>query len=217
MGLKSIVKALFTAGQGLTQGLTELRAGHDPMALFDDWFTEASESGIYLYETMALATVSEDGAPSARHVLLKDYGEHGFVFYTNYGSRKAREMEANPRVALLFHWPTLHRQVRVEGTAEKTSAEVSESYFRTRPRGSRVAAWASRQSAPLENRDELEAAFAEYDVRYPGEEVPLPPFWGGYLVEPRRMEFWQGRANRMHDRFRFDRTGDGWDRVRLAP
>ncbi len=217
MGLKSMVKALFTAGQGAVRGYTELRAGADPLVVFDEWFRAAGEAGIYLYESMTLSTATLDGVPSARQVLLKSYGPDGFVFYTNYGSRKVREMDANPRVCLLLHWPTLHRQVRIEGLARRTSKEVSEAYFRTRPRGSQIAAWASPQSDPLDSRDELEARFADRKEEFAGREVPLPPFWGGYRVVPDRIEFWQGRTDRLHDRLLFERTDDGWERSRLAP
>jgi pyridoxamine 5'-phosphate oxidase len=153
-------------------------------------------------------------------VLLRGHGPDGFVFYTNYESRKAEELEANPRAALLVHWPTLHRQVRIEGVVERTSREESEAYHRGRPRGSRIAAWASRQSAELESREALERRFRERDAEFPGDDVPLPPFWGGYRLHPHRIEFWQGRANRMHDRLLFRRQSTestGWNVVRLSP
>lgn len=199
--------------------LAEEDAGKDPILLFDRWFTEARDEGTYLYEAMTLATATPDGAPSARQVLLKDYGADGFVFYTNYDSRKAAELAANPRAALLLHWPTLHRQVRIEGVVERTSREASEAYHRSRPRASRIAAWASEQSAEIESREALERRFRQSDEAYPGEEVPLPPFWGGYRVTPERIEFWQGRANRLHDRILYRRAGSGgdWEFVRLSP
>lgn len=217
MGLRGLLRGLFTAGQGVVAGLTDLRAGGDPFVLFDRWFGEAADAGIYLHEAMALATATPDGVPSSRQVLLKAFGPDGFVFYTNYESQKARELEANPRASLLFHWATLHRQVRIAGRVERVSRETSEAYFRTRPRGSRIGAWASAQSEPVASREALEARFAERDAEFPGDDVPLPPFWGGYRVVPERIEFWQGRANRMHDRLLFEREGEGWRVVRLQP
>jgi pyridoxamine 5'-phosphate oxidase len=222
MGLRSLVRGLVTAGQGVFRGvdeasLVEEEAGRDPFRLFGRWFEEARDAGIYLYEATTLATAAPDGTPAARQVLLKDHGPDGFVFYTNYESRKARELDENPRAALLLHWATLHRQVRIEGTVERTSREVSEGYHRSRPRGSRIAAWASEQSAELESRAALEARFRDRDAEFPGEDVPLPPFWGGYRVRPERIEFWQGRANRMHDRILYTRAGDEWKVTRLSP
>jgi len=222
MGLRSLLRTLYTAGQGVSVGidasaLMEAAAGTDPFALFEGWFQDARRAGIYLPETMTLATATPGGAPSARQVLLKGWGPAGFVFYTNYESRKAAELAANPRAALLMHWATLHRQVRIEGAASRTSIEESEAYHRSRPRGSRLAAWASRQSAVISGRDELERRFREEAAAHPGEDVPLPPFWGGYRVRPERIEFWQGRANRMHDRLLFERAGGEWQVVRLSP
>ncbi|MEJ2503384.1 MAG: pyridoxamine 5'-phosphate oxidase [Gemmatimonadota bacterium] len=222
MGVRSLLRGLLTAGQGVTRGvdeaaLAEEDAGRDPFALFDAWFSDAAAAGIYLHEAMTLATATPDGAPSARQVLLKGWGPDGFVFYTNYDSRKAAELEANPRAALLLHWATLHRQIRIEGSVLRTSRDTSEAYHRSRPRGSRIAAWASAQSAELESRAVLEARFRMRDAEFPGEDVPLPPFWGGYRVVPDRIEFWQGRANRMHDRILYRRDGDGWGVSRLSP
>ena len=224
MALRRWIRALLTGGQGVLKGVDEAElarrdAGTDPIALFTEWFDEARRAGIYLHEAMALATASPEGQPSARQVLLKGFGPDGFVFYTNYDSRKASELDANPRVALLLHWPTLHRQVRIEGDVERTSRAQSEAYHRSRPRGSRIAAWASEQSAELESREALERRFRERDAEFPGEDVPLPPFWGGYRVRPERIEFWQGRANRMHDRMLFTRRDDapGWTLTRLSP
>lgn len=198
--------------------LAEEDAGRDPIRLFDRWFSDARDAGIYLYEAMTLATATADGSPSARQVLLKDFGPDGFIFYTNYDSRKAVELAANPRAALLLHWPTLHRQVRVEGTVERTTRDASEAYHHSRPRGSRVAAWASDQSAEVSSRAELERRYRDRDAQFPGDDIPLPPFWGGYRVKPERIEFWQGRANRMHDRIVYRRDSAGeWEFVRLAP
>jgi pyridoxamine 5'-phosphate oxidase len=150
-------------------------------------------------------------------VLLKGVDERGFVFYTNYGSRKAEELEANPNAAVCFHWAVLERQVRVEGRVERVSEEESFRYFSSRGRGSRLGAWASKQSRPLPARSELEELVRAFDEKYPGDDVPLPPFWGGYLLRPERIEFWQGKADRLHDRLAFRRAGDGWETQRLYP
>lgn len=223
MGLVARLRTLLTAGQGALRGIDadhmlEGEAGTDPFPLFHEWFTEAEKAGIYLHEAMTLATVSPSGMPSARQVLLKEYGpETGFVFYTNYDSRKAHELDRDPRAALLLHWATLHRQIRVEGHAERTSRAVSEAYHRSRPRGSQIAAWASRQSAEIAGRQELERQFREREDEFAGREVPLPPFWGGYRVIPGRIEFWQGRANRMHDRLLYRAVDGRWEVIRLSP
>jgi pyridoxamine 5'-phosphate oxidase len=150
-------------------------------------------------------------------VLLKSFDPNGFVFFTNYGSRKAAELDANPHAALLFHWTLLQRQVRIEGSVSKVSQEESYEYFSSRPRGSRIGAWASSQSTYLESRATLENRVREMEARFPGEEVPLPPFWGGYRLAPKSMEFWQGRVNRLHDRLRYDREDNRWSITRLYP
>lgn len=217
MSLKSTLRALLTIRKGVFTGLNEDKVGTEPFRLFDDWYREAREAGLYLPESMTLATSTPDGFPSARLVLLKRHDERGFVFFTNYESRKAVEMAENPQAALAIHWPILQRQVRIEGTVEKTSEQDSFAYYRTRPRGSRIGAWASPQSAVIEDREQLERKVAEYEALYPGDDVPLPPYWGGYRLRPERIEFWQGRANRLHDRFVFTRTGDTWTVERLAP
>jgi pyridoxamine 5'-phosphate oxidase len=217
MSLKSNLRALFTLGRGVVKGISELTAGDDPIAMFHDWFEDARRAGIFLPESVNLATATKDGAPSARMMLLKGVDEHGFVFFTNYESRKSEELLQNPRAAMTFHWGILERQVRVEGPVQKLSREESEAYFRTRARGSRIGAWASQQSAELENREALERRFQEYDRKYPGDDVPLPPFWGGWRLEPTRMEFWQGRLNRLHDRLCYVRGAEGWSVTRLYP
>lgn len=217
MSLKSSLRTLVTLGQGVIQGIPEAAADRDPMELFREWFAAAGESGIFLPEAMSLATATSDGAPSVRMVLLKTVDERGFVFYTNYGSRKAEELEANPRASLCFHWAILERQVRVEGPVERVSPEESFAYFSSRPRGSRIGAWASRQSKPLGARGELEEQVKRFEEQYPGDDVPLPPFWGGYLLRPTLMEFWQGKVNRLHDRLVFTRGDGGWGTVRLYP
>jgi pyridoxamine 5'-phosphate oxidase len=189
----------------------------DPLRQFQTWFGEAAEAGVEVPEAMALATATPDGRPSARMVLLKAADERGFAFHTNYESRKGEELAANPRAALLFHWRPAGRQVRVEGPVERVPAEESEAYFRTRPAGSRLAAWASPQSRPLPARAELDRLYEDAAARFPGEEVPLPPYWGGFRLVPEAYEFWQHRENRLHDRVRYERDAAGWKRLRLAP
>jgi pyridoxamine 5'-phosphate oxidase len=217
MSIRAKLKTLFTAGKGVALGLPDLAAGDDPVALFGEWFRAAEESGILLPETMILSTCTPAGRPSARAVLLKRWSRDGFVFFTNYGSRKAKELDENPFAALLFHWPILERQVRIEGTVERISEEESAAYFRTRSRGSRVGAWASRQSETLPERSALEESVNKIKQRFAGQEIPLPSFWGGYRVTPESIEFWQGRANRLHDRISYHRAEDGWHTERLWP
>jgi pyridoxamine 5'-phosphate oxidase len=217
MSLLANLRALLTLGRGVVTGLSELRAADDPIAMFREWFDAAKRAGIFLPESMCLATAARDGAPSARMMLLKGVDRRGFVFFTNYESRKGEELEATSRAALVFHWAVLERQVRVEGAVAKISPEESTAYFRTRARGSRIGAWASDQSRPLASRAHLEARVQEYDRKFPGEAVPLPPFWGGYRLAPQRIEFWQGRVNRLHDRLVYTREGDGWRVTRLNP
>jgi pyridoxamine 5'-phosphate oxidase len=189
----------------------------DPLRQFERWFEDAQSADIAVPEAMALATATPDGRPSARMVLLRGADEGGFRFHTNYESRKGEELAANPYAALLFHWQSLGRQVRVEGRVEQVSAAESEAYFRTRPLGSRLAAWASPQSRPLADRPELERLYADAQERF-GEDVPLPPNWGGFRLLPDAYEFWEHGDDRLHDRVRYDRDGDGsWRRERLAP
>jgi len=189
----------------------------DPLRQFCRWFDEARDAGIEAPESAALATSTPDGRPSVRMVLLKRTDEHGFAFHTNYESRKGGELAANPNAALLFYWQPLGRQVRVEGLVERVPAAESQAYFRTRPLGSRLAAWASPQSRPLADRDELERLYAEAAARFPGDSVPSPPHWGGFRLLPEAYEFWQHAANRLHDRIRYERDGNAWRRERLAP
>jgi pyridoxamine 5'-phosphate oxidase len=217
MSLKSSLKTVLTLGQGVAVGLPAAAEQADPIELFQVWFEAAKESGILLPDAVTLATATPDGAPSARMVLLKDVDQRGFVFYTNYGSRKARELEENPRAALCFHWAVLQRQVRVSGSVSRVSQEESGAYFATRGRGSQVGAWASRQSEPLAEREQLETRVRDADARFVEGGVPLPPFWGGYRLAPDRIEFWQGRADRLHDRLVFLRAADGWTTERLYP
>ncbi|MDH5316480.1 MAG: pyridoxamine 5'-phosphate oxidase [Gemmatimonadota bacterium] len=192
-------------------------AGGDPIEIFRHWWRQAEDAGVLLAESMTLATATPDGRPSARLVLLKGVSEGGFVFFTNYGSRKSQELAANPFAALVFHWAVLQRQVRVEGRVERVGEEESAAYFATRPRGSQVGAWASRQSQPIRQRSDLEAQVEAIRKRFGTGAVPLPPFWGGYRLVPERIEFWQGRADRLHDRVRHTRTADGWRAERLQP
>jgi len=199
-------------------GLKESDAAPDPIAQFRRWFGEALAADLHEPNAMTLASATPDGRPSARVVLLKGFDERGFAFYTNYESRKGRELEDNPRCALVFYWGELERQVRVEGRASRVSEEESDGYFESRPRGSRLGAWVSEQSRPVESRDALEKRLRGLEAEYEGREVPRPHFWGGYRVEPEVIEFWQGRENRLHDRLVYRRSeGGGWRRERLQP
>jgi pyridoxamine 5'-phosphate oxidase len=217
MSLLSTIRALLILGKGVKRGLSEEDAGTDPLALFDDWYRAARRAGLFLPESMVLATATADGAPSARTMLLKGFDERGFRFFTNYESRKSEELEDNDRAALVFTWGVLQRQVRLQGRVERLSEEESREYFATRPRGSQLGAWASQQSSAVPDRETLDAQFKECEERFRGSEVPLPPFWGGYRLIPHTIEFWQGRANRLHDRFRFVREAGGWKVSRLSP
>jgi pyridoxamine 5'-phosphate oxidase len=189
----------------------------DPLELFREWFAAAQRSGLDLPEAMTLATAGAEGSPSARTVLLKSADERGFVFFTNYESRKGRELTENPRAALVFHWAQEpRRQVLVRGRVTPLPPAESDEYFRTRPVGSRLAAWASRQSRPLVARNELEEAFAEAEAAY-GDDPPRPPYWGGYVLEPDALEFWESRPNRLHERVRYTHGANGWTREFLSP
>lgn len=197
--------------------LSEETANPDPLAQFRLWFEDAKGAAVPEPNAMAVASVGPSGAPSLRMVLLKGHGDDGFVFYTNYGSRKAQELEHNRRVALLFFWATLQRQIRIEGLAARTSREESADYFRTRSRDSQIGAWASAQSEVITTRAALEQRVVELEEEYAGREVPVPPFWGGYRVTPDRFEFWQGREHRLHDRLVYEKDGAVWKIARLSP
>ena len=198
--------------------LDEQSALRDPIKQFAEWFDEALAAVPHLPNAMTLATATKDGKPSARVVLLKSFNEDGFSFYTNYNSRKAEELAKNPRAELMFYWPELSRQVRIEGTVEKTPEQESDDYFQTRPRDSQISAWASSQSAVIRSRQELEKRFQEIEKQYENEIVPRPPHWGGYRLKPRKIEFWQSRESRLHDRLLYVLQGDGaWALQRLAP
>jgi pyridoxamine 5'-phosphate oxidase len=198
-------------------GLVEGDLLPEPMDMFRRWYDDAHAAGLHEPNAMVVATVAADGAPSARLVLLKGVSEEGFVFYTNTRSRKGTELAGNPRIALLFPWHPLERQVRVDGTASPLPREAVDGYFAVRPRGSQLGAWASHQSHVVSGREELLAAYDEAEQRYAGGEVPTPEEWGGYLVRPESVEFWQGRPGRMHDRLVYRRVSDGWRTERLAP
>jgi pyridoxamine 5'-phosphate oxidase len=197
--------------------LDEKDVSHDPMVEFARWFADAQAVQVEEPNAMVLATATNDGAPSARVVLLKGFDQLGFVFFTDYRSRKGSELEHNPRAALVLHWSELERQVRITGAVERTSAEDSEAYFRSRPLGSRLGAWVSHQSVVIPSRAVLEQGLGEVKRRFGDGDVPLPPHWGGYRVKPETIEFWQGRENRLHDRIRYVRGSAGWRIERLAP
>jgi pyridoxamine 5'-phosphate oxidase len=190
----------------------------DPIKQFGNWFTAAIEAGIRDVNAMSLATAGPDGKPSVRIVLLKSFDQDGFVFFTNYESEKGKQLTANPHAALAFYWIEVDRQIRVNGRVERTSRKESQTYFHSRPVGSQLSAWASRQTEVIDGRRVLNARMAEMTERFGDKRIPLPPHWGGYRLRPDRVEFWQGRANRLHDRFRYSRQQDGsWRIDRLAP
>jgi pyridoxamine 5'-phosphate oxidase len=197
--------------------LTKEDAAQSPIDQFDRWFNEALEADLIDANAMTLATASAEGIPSARIVLLKGFDESGFRFYTNYQSRKGRDLADNPRASLCFRWSELERQVRIEGNVEKLSREVSAAYFEKRPRLSQLSAWASIQSSEIESRKALEQNFNKMKKRFEDQDIPIPDFWGGYLLQPVRIEFWQGRPARLHDRIVYMKEDEAWQLLRLAP
>lgn len=198
-------------------GLSRDELHPDPLLQFERWFNNAHENGLDNANALSLATVGSDGMPSLRTVLLKSFDQQGFVFYTNYGSRKARQIAQNPQAAMLFHWLEFDRQVKIQGHVSKVSSAESLKYFASRPRGSQLGAWCSQQSSPIGSRTLLQQAFDSMQRKFADGEVPLPDFWGGYRVRPVVIEFWQGRENRLHDRFEYRREDDGWGIQRLSP
>ena len=206
-----------SAVQDFAKPLREEEADPDPLRQFAAWFRDASQAGLRLPEAMAVATATPDGAPSVRMLLMKQFDERGFVFYSNYESRKGAELLDNPRAALLFYWDALGRQVRVEGRVERTGADESAAYILKRPRGSQLSALASPQSRPVGSREELERLVEELEALHEQADLPLPEHWGGFRLRPETYEFWQHREDRLHDRLLYSRSGDGWAMQRLAP
>jgi pyridoxamine 5'-phosphate oxidase len=201
----------------IKNGLLESDIDKDPFRQFSLWFEQASNAGIMEPNAMSHATVSPDGQPSMRVVLLKGVDDKGFIFFTNYESRKGKDIELNPKSSLLFFWGELERQVRIEGTIEKISQESSKAYFDSRPEGSRIGAWSSDQSTIVASRDVLESRFDENMSRFAGKDIPMPDYWGGYRLVPTMLEFWQGRGSRMHDRIRYRLVDNTWLIDRLSP
>lgn len=200
------------------KSLGEEDVAEDAIVQFGRWWDEAIASKVEEVNAMTLATATSEGEPDARIVLLKDYSEEGFVFFTNYNSQKGAELHQNPKAAMVFFWRELERQVRISGNIEKVAAADSDAYFHSRPLQSRIGAWASPQSTVIPNREELEKRVAGYEQQFAGNEVPRPPHWGGYILKPQKIEFWQGRSNRLHDRIIYRKTVSGnWNRERLAP
>jgi len=217
MTLFEKLRCLFTFGQGVALPLPEIAPNSAPLPLFKQWFEDANKSGILLPEAVSVSSCSKDGQPSSRMVLLKEFDEQGFVFFTNYNSRKSHELTENSKVALLFHWNVLQRQIRIEGTVEKVTAQESADYFHSRDRGSQVGAWASKQSQKLITDSELKDRMAHFSEKYATGEVPHPEFWGGWRVKPTYIEFWQGRASRLHDRVCFEKENGAWKNFKLHP
>lgn len=217
MTLLEKLRCLFTFGQGVALPLPAISSDSTPLTLFTQWFNDANKSGILLPEAMSVSSCSNDGQPSSRMVLLKSFDEQGFVFFTNYGSRKSNELVNNNKVALLFHWNVLQRQIRIEGTVERVTLQESADYFHSRDRGSKIGAWASKQSQKLTHDNELKERMENFNDKYAQGEVPHPEFWGGWRVKPTYIEFWQGRASRLHDRVCFEKKNEAWQSFKLHP
>lgn len=201
----------------MLRSLSEVDVNKNPIKQFADWWDEAIDSNIEEANAMTLATVNEQGYPSARIVLLKDFNENGFVFFTNYESRKGKSLLINPKASIVFFWKELERQIRIEGVVEKISEEESTAYFTSRPIESKIGAWASPQSKAIESRTFLEERFKHYEQQFSNHAIPKPPHWGGYIIKPSRIEFWQGRPGRLHDRIEYNKNNEGWTIERLAP
>jgi pyridoxamine 5'-phosphate oxidase len=201
-----------------TRGLNESDLAPSPLTQFQRWYEEAVAANVIEPNAMTLATATRDGVPSARTILLKGFDERGFIFYTNYESQKGKELAENPNAALVFYWATFERQIRITGVINKISPEESESYFKSRPMGAQLGAWVSLQSQVIPNREVLEERLTELmNELADTENIPMPPYWGGYCLAPREIEFWQGRINRLHDRFRYTRLNGDWKIERLSP
>ena len=198
-------------------GLEEHQIPDSPFILFNEWFLQAGELGVLEPNAMVISTVSADNKPSSRVVLLKGIEDEGFIFYTNYESRKGKELEHNPYISVLFFWPEAERQIRIEGKVSKISTETSKAYFVSRPRESQLGAWASAQSSIIKGRHSIEESYQQFLAKYEGKEIPLPDFWGGYIIHPSSFEFWQGRPSRLHDRMKYNKHQDSWHIVRLSP
>lgn len=198
-------------------GLEEHQIPDSPFILFNEWFLQAGELGILEPNAMVISTVSADNKPSSRVVLLKGIEDGGFIFFTNYESRKGKELEHNPYTSVLFFWPEAERQIRIEGKVSKISTETSKAYFVSRPRESQLGAWASAQSSIIQGRHSIEESYQQCLAQYEGKEIPLPDFWGGYIIHPSSFEFWQGRPSRLHDRMKYNKQQDSWHIVRLSP
>ena len=198
-------------------GLEEHQIPDSPFTLFNEWFKQAGELGVLEPNAMVLSTVSADNKPSSRVVLLKGIEDEGFIFYTNYESRKGKELEFNPYISILFFWPEAERQIRIEGKVSKISTESSKEYFVSRPRESQLGAWASAQSSIIQGRHSIEESYQQCLAQYEGKDIPLPDFWGGYIIHPSSFEFWQGRPSRLHDRMKYTKEQDSWLIVRLSP
>ena len=211
------LRTLLEAGRALVAELPDPTGSENPIELLRTWHATAEAAGLMLPEAMALATVSPDGEPSVRMVLLKGLDESGLQFFTNYESPKAKDLEANGLASLCFHWTEIERQVRIRGSVARLTKLESFEYFKSRPRGSRIGAWASQQSRPLDDRETLLERVHRFETQFEGEEVPLPPHWGGYRLHPTRFEFWQGRESRLHDRWVFHRSDGAWEVERLQP